>query len=105
LPLHQQPTKPNGNPTEIQPPQDDAIRNLFSSKTKAEYSVPTLVTFTVTFFSLSLISYGLALPTGLFVPGILCGAAYGRLVGVFVADMHPRQTVDEVRRDMGHQTC
>jgi hypothetical protein len=31
------------------------------------------------------------------VPGILCGAAYGRLVGVFVADMHPRQTIDEVR--------
>jgi hypothetical protein len=30
---------------------------------------------------------GVALPTGLFVPSILCGAAYGRLVGVFVADL------------------
>jgi hypothetical protein len=30
-----------------------------------------------------------ALPTGLFVPSILCGAAYGRLVGVFVADLRP----------------
>lgn len=32
---------------------------------------------------------GVALPTGLFVPSILCGAAYGRLVGVFVADLRP----------------
>lgn len=30
------------------------------------------------------------------MPGILFGAAYGRLVGVFVADIHPRQTVHEV---------
>ncbi|KAI8468319.1 MAG: chloride channel [Monoraphidium minutum] len=74
---------------------DDAIRNLFSSRTKNEYSVPTLVVFTAAFFGLSLVSYGAAIPTGLFVPGILCGAAYGRLVGVFVADMNPRQRVDE----------
>ena len=69
--------------------QDDAIRNLFSSQTKAEYSVGSLLTFTSTFYALAVASYGLALPTGLFVPSILCGAAYGRLVGVFVADMHP----------------
>ncbi|KIY93570.1 Chloride channel protein CLC-d [Monoraphidium neglectum] len=75
--------------------QDDAIRNLFSSKTKAEYSVNTLVVFTATFFTLALVTYGVAIPTGLFVPGILLGASYGRLVGVFVADMHPRQTIDE----------
>lgn len=48
------------------------------------------------FFLLAVLSYGLALPTGLFVPSILCGAAYGRLVGVFVADMHPgTHTIDE----------
>ncbi|GBF93681.1 hypothetical protein Rsub_06784 [Raphidocelis subcapitata] len=75
--------------------QDDAIRNLFSSKTRREYSVPTLITFAGVFYCLALLTYGAALPTGVFVPGILCGAAYGRLVGVFVADIHPRQTVDE----------
>jgi hypothetical protein len=48
--------------------QDDAIRNLFSSKTPREYSVSSLVTFTAVFFALSVISYGAALPTGLFVP-------------------------------------
>jgi chloride channel 7 len=61
--------------------QDDAIRNLFSSQTKAEYSVMTLMTFVMTFFVLAVLSYGVAIPTGLFVPSILCGAAYGRLVG------------------------
>jgi H+/Cl- antiporter ClcA len=42
---------------------------------------------------------GVALPTGLFVPSILCGAAYGRLVGVFVADLRPaigsQSSIDE----------
>jgi chloride channel 7 len=76
--------------------QDDAIRNLFSSQTKNEYSVSTLLTFVVMFFFLAVVSYGVAIPTGLFVPSILCGAAYGRLVGVFVADMHPgTHAIDE----------
>jgi chloride channel 7 len=76
--------------------QDDAIRNLFSSQTKNEYGVSTLLTFVVMFFFLAVLSYGVAIPTGLFVPSILCGAAYGRLVGVFVADMHPgTHTIDE----------
>eukprot|EP00882_Tetradesmus_deserticola_P024450 GHRQ01026720.1.p2 GENE.GHRQ01026720.1~~GHRQ01026720.1.p2 ORF type:complete len:320 (+),score=157.20 GHRQ01026720.1:381-1340(+) len=48
------------------------------------------------FFFLAVLSYGVAIPTGLFVPSILCGAAYGRLVGVFVADMHPgTHAIDE----------
>lgn len=58
-------------------PQDDAIRNLFSSKTKREYTVSSLVVFVSAFYFLSAISYGVACPTGLFVPSILCGAAYG----------------------------
>ncbi len=42
-----------------------------------------------------MLSYGLSVPTGLFVPSILTGAAYGRLVGIFVADMHPAHNIDE----------
>ena len=75
--------------------QDDAIRNLFSSKTKAEYSVNTLIVFTAIFYGLAVLTYGISVPTGLFVPSILCGAAYGRLVGIFVADMHPGNPIDE----------
>jgi hypothetical protein len=58
-------------------PQDDAIRNLFSSKTKREYTVSSLVVFVSAFYFLATITYGISCPTGLFVPSILCGAAYG----------------------------
>ncbi|KAJ9530837.1 hypothetical protein QJQ45_028717 [Haematococcus lacustris] len=74
---------------------DDAIRNLFSSQTKREYTVTALVTFVSVFFVLAVLTYGVACPTGFFVPSILCGAAYGRLVGIFVADLQPLQHVDE----------
>ena len=60
--------------------QDDAIRNLFASKTKREYTVAALFTFTTIFYFLAALTYGIFAPTGLFVPSILCGAAYGRLV-------------------------
>jgi H+/Cl- antiporter ClcA len=60
--------------------QDDAIRALFSSRTKREYTVPALVLFVSAFFWLSVLTTGMFCPTGLFVPSILCGAAYGRLV-------------------------
>ena len=63
---------------------ETAIRNLFSSNTHAEYTPGSLVTFLVLFYSLSLLTYGIALPSGLFVPGILCGAAYGRLMGLAI---------------------
>jgi hypothetical protein len=38
--------------------QDDAIRNLFSAQTKAEYSVGSLLTFAAMFFLLAVMSYG-----------------------------------------------
>lgn len=38
--------------------------------------------FVTVFYLLAVLTYGVSCPTGLFVPSILCGAAYGRLVGV-----------------------
>ncbi len=61
-------------------PQDDAIRALFSSSTKREYTVPALILFVTAFYWLAVLTYGMSCPTGFFVPAILCGAAYGRLV-------------------------
>lgn len=75
--------------------QDDAIRNLFSSQTKAEYTVSSLITFVVCFYFLAVVTYGISCPVGLFVPGILCGAAYGRLVGIYVADIQRHKHIDE----------
>eukprot|EP01026_Neomeris_dumetosa_P067175 TRINITY_DN6542_c0_g1_i3.p1 TRINITY_DN6542_c0_g1~~TRINITY_DN6542_c0_g1_i3.p1 ORF type:complete len:536 (-),score=43.57 TRINITY_DN6542_c0_g1_i3:439-2046(-) len=75
--------------------QDDAIRNLFSSQTAKMYSVQSLLVFFIFFYFLSILTYGVSVPSGLFVPCILCGASYGRLVGMFVVDMHPQHQIDE----------
>ncbi|GMH34108.1 hypothetical protein BSKO_01942 [Bryopsis sp. KO-2023] len=75
--------------------QDDAIRSLLSSNNNNEYSVPTLVGYFVAFFLLATLTYGVSIPSGLFVPSILCGASYGRLVGMFVTRMHPHHNIDE----------
>ena len=67
--------------------QDDAIRNLFSSEMDQEYSPAALMTFFCFFFLLAVITYGISVPSGLFVPSILCGAAYGRLVGMLMTSI------------------
>ncbi|KAK2644898.1 hypothetical protein Ddye_020093 [Dipteronia dyeriana] len=63
---------------------DDAIRNLFSKGTDTEFQYLTIIIFFVTCFILSILSYGIVVPAGLFVPVIVTGATYGRLVGMLV---------------------
>ncbi|KAK4280518.1 hypothetical protein QN277_012136 [Acacia crassicarpa] len=60
---------------------DDAIRNLFSTRTFKEFHISSLFIFFVTIYFLGVVTYGIAVPSGLFIPVILAGAAYGRLVG------------------------
>ncbi|WCJ30624.1 chloride channel C [Euphorbia peplus] len=60
---------------------DDAIRNLFSSSTEKQFFISTLVVFFIAIYCLGIITYGIAIPSGLFIPVILAGACYGRLVG------------------------
>lgn len=60
---------------------DDAIRNLFRSGTEKEFHIYTLIIFFAAIFCLGIITYGIAIPSGLFIPVILAGASYGRLVG------------------------
>lgn len=61
---------------------DDAIRNLFSKNTDSEFHMSSILIFFVTCFFLSIFSYGIAVPSGLFVPVILTGASYGRFIGM-----------------------
>ncbi|KAF3790176.1 Chloride channel protein [Nymphaea thermarum] len=63
---------------------DDAIRNLFSTGTDTEYSISTIILFFSAIYGLGLITYGVAVPCGLFIPVILAGASYGRLVGTLI---------------------
>ncbi|KAF5803317.1 putative CBS domain, chloride channel, voltage gated, chloride channel, core [Helianthus annuus] len=60
---------------------DDAIRSLFSSLNADEFRITTLLVFFILMYALGIITYGIAIPSGLFIPVILAGASYGRLVG------------------------
>ncbi|XP_062093996.1 chloride channel protein CLC-c-like isoform X2 [Humulus lupulus] len=66
---------------------DDAIRNLFSSGTEREFHLSTLLVFFVAIYFLGIITYGIAVPSGLFIPVILAGASYGRLVGTVLGSL------------------
>ncbi|PSS01450.1 Chloride channel protein like [Actinidia chinensis var. chinensis] len=75
--------------------QDDAIRNLFSAKTIHEFSAQSLLTFLVMFYTLAVVTFGAAVPAGQFVPGIMIGSTYGRLVGMFVVSFYKKLHIEE----------
>jgi chloride channel 7 len=67
---------------------DDAIRNLFSAGYDyREFGVSTLLIFFTTVYTLGLLTYGVAVPSGLFIPVILAGASFGRLVGTLLGSV------------------
>ncbi|KAF6174240.1 hypothetical protein GIB67_033772 [Kingdonia uniflora] len=71
---------------------DNAIRNLFSSNTENEFYYSSLFIFFTAIYILGVITYGIAIPSGLFIPVILAGASYGRLFGTLVrsvSDLDP----------------
>ena len=63
---------------------DDAIKNLFSKDTDTEFQYSSILIFFATCFFLSIFSYGIVVPAGLFVPVIVTGASYGRFVGMLI---------------------
>ncbi|KAJ7538540.1 hypothetical protein O6H91_11G053500 [Diphasiastrum complanatum] len=73
---------------------EDSIRNLFSIDTPLEFHYTSLLIFLVTSYTLALLTYGILVPSGLFVPAILFGATYGRLTGMFMVS-HGLQRIDE----------
>ncbi|KAK9272851.1 hypothetical protein L1049_003229 [Liquidambar formosana] len=60
---------------------DDAVRNIFSTNTPTEFHPLSLVIFFTLYCILGLFTFGIAVPSGLFLPIILMGSAYGRLLG------------------------
>ncbi|RAL39533.1 hypothetical protein DM860_003066 [Cuscuta australis] len=66
---------------------DDAIRNLFSPRDEGEFLISTLFVFFAGVYFLGIVTYGIAVPSGLFIPVILAGASYGRLVGTFLSSV------------------
>uniref|UniRef100_A0A8C5E1P8 Chloride channel protein n=1 Tax=Gouania willdenowi TaxID=441366 RepID=A0A8C5E1P8_GOUWI len=59
-------------------PQESAIHQLFHQQ--GTFSPTTLLVFFLLYFLLACWTYGVSVPSGLFVPCLLCGAAFGRLI-------------------------
>ncbi|KAK9684326.1 hypothetical protein RND81_10G202600 [Saponaria officinalis] len=63
---------------------DDAVRNIFSTNTASEYHPSSLLLFFGLYCILGLITFAIAVPSGIFLPIILMGSAYGRIVGIMM---------------------
>ncbi|XP_064986125.1 chloride channel protein CLC-a-like [Musa acuminata AAA Group] len=61
---------------------DDAVRNIFSTSTPNEFRSISLLIFFALYCVLGLVTFGIAVPSGLFLPIILMGSAYGRLLAL-----------------------
>ncbi|KAJ8767898.1 hypothetical protein K2173_020838 [Erythroxylum novogranatense] len=61
---------------------DDSVRHIFSSYTSKEFQITSLLIFFVLYCVLGIFTFGIAVPSGLFLPIILMGSAYGRLLGI-----------------------
>ena len=70
---------------------EESIKNLFHNASD-NFQVGTLGMFFLAYFSLSCVTYGLAVPSGLFVPCILTGASWGRLMGNILMLYFPGRT-------------
>ena len=73
-------------------PEGTVIKNFLSKK--AVFSYETLLLFFLIWFTFTCITYGTAVPAGLFLPGILIGCSLGRVLGLFienyiVQEIHP----------------
>ena len=72
---------------------EQSVRSLFHDP-PGSFDPYTVTLFFFAYFILAAWTYGLAIPSGLFIPSILIGAAWGRLVGIGVAHLIPNAHVD-----------
>ena len=63
-------------------PEGTVIKNFLSKK--AVFSYETLLLFFLIWFLFTIVTYGTAVPAGLFLPGILIGCSLGRVLGLFI---------------------
>ncbi|TMX05919.1 hypothetical protein EJD97_000053 [Solanum chilense] len=72
--------------------KEDAIRKIFSLNTGTEFQVISLLIFFLLYCILGVITFGIAVPSGLYIPIILMGSGYGRLLGIA---MRPYTKIDQ----------
>eukprot|EP00794_Sanderia_malayensis_P009333 gene9333-10316_t len=68
---------------------EQSVISLFHAS-REQYKTVTIALFAICYFFLATWTYGLYVPSGLFVPTILCGAAWGRLFGDCVYSAFPK---------------
>ena len=92
--------------------QDVAIRHLFHFRElgdgvleDATFSVGSLLVFFFAYTLMAVVTYGLAVPSGLFVPSLLSGAAFGRLVGQCPSHQTTPSAFNQARLTHAFHTC
>ncbi|CAH1794618.1 unnamed protein product [Owenia fusiformis] len=69
---------------------EESVKSLFHNH-PGTYKPVTLLLFFTVYFLLASWTYGLSVPSGLFIPCLLTGAAWGRLVGILLSLIFPDQ--------------
>lgn len=63
-------------------PEGSTIKAFLNQKAIFEYN-PLLLHFMI-WYLMTIVTYGTAVPAGLFLPGILVGCSLGRMLGLFI---------------------
>ena len=71
---------------------NDAIKLLFHMHHHT-FPLDSLILFFTFYIFLATLTYGIAVPSGLFVPSLLSGAAFGRLVGNIIYELKPNYNI------------
>lgn len=71
---------------------ESSVRSLFHDP-KGSHNDITLATFIVLYFILAVFTFGLSMSSGLFIPSLLIGAAWGRLFGSGLSRLCPLDAV------------
>lgn len=72
---------------------EKSVRSLFHDP-PGSFNPVTLTVFCIAYYILAVWTYGLAIPSGLFIPSLLIGAAWGRLVGIGMSSLFPDAGLD-----------
>ncbi|KOX81276.1 H(+)/Cl(-) exchange transporter 7 [Melipona quadrifasciata] len=71
---------------------ESSVRSLFHDP-KGSHNDITLAIFVVLYFFLAVATFGLSMSSGLFIPSLLIGSAWGRLIGSWLAKLFPNCVV------------
>ncbi|XP_056461057.1 H(+)/Cl(-) exchange transporter 7 isoform X1 [Gadus chalcogrammus] len=79
---------------------EKSLQNLFHNP-PGSYHPLTLGMFTITYFFLACWTYGLAVSAGVFIPSLLIGAAWGRLIGIMLPTLSSTNATGQIWADPG----